>query len=265
MGTHPIFESDFDCLTEIDSYSFSEQNTCCQAPKMELDPLSLILLAILVLLLAGLAVRSLRTPLGDVIAFVGLSESGKTYMVSKLATNDTADPDTQLSIVANQIEYEVENKKLQLVDIPGNEKLRLNELEKYKGNLRGIVFVINSKSIGNQVRDLAELMYSILTDGTIHSKKPKILLAASHQDAKLAKSGTAVQKLLESELHLLRRTQAAALKDTDENAKSEVYLGERNTSTFTFKQLHGQSIEVHECSAKEANLDAVHSWLYSCL
>ena len=55
-------------------------------------------------------------------------------------------------------------------------------------------------------------MYSILTDGTIHSKKPKILLAASHQDTKLAKSGTAVQKLLESELHLLRRTQAAALK-----------------------------------------------------
>ena len=113
---------------------------------MELDPLSLILLAILVLLLAGLAVRSLRAPLGDVIAFVGLSDSGKTYMVSKLATNDTADPDTQLSIVsffskililsvfkvANQIEYEVENKKLQLVDIPGNEKLRLNELEKYK-------------------------------------------------------------------------------------------------------------------------------------
>ena len=67
---------------------------------MELDPLSLILLAILVLLLVGLAVRSLRAPLGDVIAFVGLSDSGKTYMVSKLATNDTADPDTQLSIVS---------------------------------------------------------------------------------------------------------------------------------------------------------------------
>ena len=55
-------------------------------------------------------------------------------------------------------------------------------------------------------------MYHILTDAVVHANKPKILLAASHQDAKLAKSGQAVQKLLETELHLLRRTQAAALK-----------------------------------------------------
>lgn len=78
---------------------------------MSADPLSIILLVILVVLLAGLFLRS-RAPRGDVIAFVGLSESGKTYMVSKLATADKADPDTQLSIASNQVEYEVRGRTI---------------------------------------------------------------------------------------------------------------------------------------------------------
>ena len=100
---------------------------------MELDPFSCILLFILILLVAGLLLKG-RKPVGNVIAFVGLSDAGKTCMVAKLATGDKAEPDTQLSIVSNQIEYDIDEKKkkLQLVDIPGNEKIRLNELEKYK-------------------------------------------------------------------------------------------------------------------------------------
>ena len=55
-------------------------------------------------------------------------------------------------------------------------------------------------------------MFSILTDYTIHSKQPKILIAANQQDGSLAKAGTAIVQLIEKELHLLRKTQAAQLK-----------------------------------------------------
>merc|ERR1712062_272960 len=204
MGTHPIFESDFDCLTDIDSYTFGfGDRSCCSPPSfvdMSADPLSIILLVILFALLAGLAFRSFGAGTrGDTVVFVGLSDSGKTSMLAKLA-NPEVEPKTQLSIVSNQIEYNVEKKQLKLVDIPGNEKIRLNELQKYKNALRGVVFVVNSKNIGSQVRDLAELIFQVLTDEAVHSRKPKILLAASHQDAKLAKAGEAVQKLLETEL-----------------------------------------------------------------
>ena len=96
-------------------------------------------------------------------------------------------------------------------------------------------------------------MFSILTDYTIHSKQPKILIAANQQDGSLAKAGTAIVQLIEKELHLLRKTQAAQLKvgvifkfahlkfsysqDTDENAKTEIYLGTKNSSSFSFSQL----------------------------
>ena len=126
------------------------------------------------------------------------------------------------------MEYETnEKKKLKLVDIPGNDRIRKSELEKYKvipdfstkhminryqRGVRGIVFVVNSQTISNEIRDVAELMFSILTDYTIHSKQPKILIAANQQDGSLAKAGTAIVQLIEKELHLLRKTQAAQLK-----------------------------------------------------
>jgi len=229
-----------------------------------IDPLVLILFFILFLLLAGLAVKSFRGNLkGDSILFIGLSQSGKTYMVCKLGKTDS-DPKTVSSTVSNSMEYETnEKKKLKLVDIPGNDRIRKSELEKYKRGVRGIVFVVNSQTISNEIRDVAELMFSILTDYTIHSKQPKILIAANQQDGSLAKAGTAIVQLIEKELHLLRKTQAAQLKDTDENAKTEIYLGTKNSSSFSFSQLPND-IEVQECSAKDSKLDTIHSWLYSC-
>merc|ERR1712183_99735 len=125
-----------------------------------MDPLVLILLFILFLLLVGLAVKSFRGNLkGDAILFLGLSKSGKTYMVCKLGKAES-DPKTVSSTVSNLVKYETnENKKLQLVDIPGNDRLRKNELEKYKGGARGIVFVVNSQTISNEIRDVAELIF----------------------------------------------------------------------------------------------------------
>merc|ERR1711953_296137 len=268
MGTHPIFESDFDCLTDIDSYSFNqEQVSCCSGPRIdmiEMDPLVGILLIIPALLLLGLVIKKFQSGRNDdSVLFVGLSASGKTYMVTKLV-NEDSDPETRISITSNIVEYNPKEdlKKLKLIDIPGSERMRLGELEKYKGSTRGIVFVINSETISKDIRDVAEMIFSLLTDSTIYAKRPKILLAANHQDTSLAKAGSAIKSLLEKELNLLRKTQAAQLKDTDEKSKTDVQLGKSNVA-FSFSHLPND-VEVHECSAKNCDLDAIHSWLYSC-
>ena len=44
------------------------------------------------------------------------------------------------------------------------------------------------------------------------AKRPKLLIAANYQDGSLAKAGNAIKLLLEKELNLLRKTQAAQLK-----------------------------------------------------
>ena len=83
-----------------------------------------------------------------------------------------------------------------------------------KGSTRGIVFVVNSETVSKDIRDVAELMYQVLTDQTINSICPRILIAANKQDATIAKAGVKIQEMLEKELTLLRKTQTAALKVT---------------------------------------------------
>ena len=127
-----------------------------------------------------------------------------------------------------------------MIDIPGNERLRLTELEKYKvfvikrtskiafsqkkllmisfldlifqSSTRGLVFVVNSETVSKEIRDVAELIYQVLTDPIVNSIRPKVLIAANKQDATIAKSGVKVKQLIEQELTIVRKTQTAALK-----------------------------------------------------
>merc|ERR1712228_164222 len=268
MGTHPIFESDFDCLTEVDSYS---EGGCCRLPRVPLGlqpNIVMDLVIILALLLVAVFIsffiwkKSFKQKGSDIL-FVGLAYSGKTVLVSKLL-EPNAEPLTQTSIRPNVAMYQVdENKQVQLVDIPGSDRLRENEIEKFKSTTRGIVFVVNSETVSKDIRDVAELMYRVLTDFTINSIRPKILIAANKQDATIAKAGVKIQEMLEKELTLLRKTQTAALKDHDDAAKTDIHLGKKGTTTFELSQLP-MDVEVHECSGKTDDLDAIKSWIFSC-
>lgn len=45
---------------------------------------------------------------------------------------------------------------LQVVDIPGHERVRQKYFDLYKGTARGIVFVVDSLTLSKDIRDVAE-------------------------------------------------------------------------------------------------------------
>lgn len=72
--------------------------------------------------------------------------------------------------------------------------------EQYKSVAKGIVFVVDSLTLQQDVRDAAEYLYNILTDLIIVQNKPKILILCNKQDQSLAKGSNVVKSIFEKEL-----------------------------------------------------------------
>lgn len=45
---------------------------------------------------------------------------------------------------------------LQLIDVPGNERVRNRYLDEYKSSARALVFVVDSCTIQKEIKDVAE-------------------------------------------------------------------------------------------------------------
>lgn len=90
---------------------------------------------------------------------------------------------------------------LKLIDIPGHERLRDKFFENYKNVARGVVFVVDSSTLQQSIRDAAEYLYNILCDSTIANNCPKFLILCNKQDQSLAKGCNVIKSIFEKELY----------------------------------------------------------------
>ena len=65
---------------------------------------------------------------------------------------------------------------------------------------RSVILVIDSVNFDKEVRDVAGLLYDLLSDPVIHRKKVSILIACNKQDHALARHSEAISKHLEKEM-----------------------------------------------------------------
>ncbi|VDK58681.1 unnamed protein product, partial [Gongylonema pulchrum] len=111
---------------------------------------------------------------GNTVLIVGLSDSGKTLLFSKLVSRNRT-PETYTSLMENRCDLvSVGSEKLvTLVDFPGSERLRKQLYDNYfhknqknplqgRNSLKGIVFVIDSTTFSKTSRDVAAFLYDIL-------------------------------------------------------------------------------------------------------
>ncbi|XP_053565773.1 signal recognition particle receptor subunit beta [Bombina bombina] len=202
------------------------------------------------------------------VLLLGVCDSGKTLFFIRLLTGQYKK--TQTSITASSAAYRVKSDKgstLTLVDLPGHESLRHQYLEQYKVAVRALVFVVDSSTFQREVKEVAELLYLLLTDSIILRNAPPILIACNKQDISMAKSAKLIQQQLEKELNTLRVTRSAAPSTLDSsNSPAATQLGKKGKD-FEFSQLP-MKVDFLECSARDskeeegdANLSNVEGWL----
>ncbi|XP_026695008.2 signal recognition particle receptor subunit beta [Ciona intestinalis] len=206
------------------------------------------------------------------VLLAGLSDSGKTILFTQLISGVVKE--THTSLKENEAQYIVEpnqGKTLTVVDLPGHEAIRLQYLEKYKDNARGIVFVVDSGSFQKNVKDVAEFLFQIFTDKQLNRIAPSICIACNKQDLFNSKTKTVILNQLEKELNTVRKTQSAALSSTSGGGEDSVFLG-RKEEDFQFSHLSKFKIEFLECNAKpgleesaNVNLEELKMWISSLL
>ncbi|XP_043926393.1 signal recognition particle receptor subunit beta [Protopterus annectens] len=202
------------------------------------------------------------------VLLVGICDAGKTLLFIRLLSGKFKK--TQTSITDGSAVYKVKNDKgatLTIIDLPGHDSLRYQFLEKFKAAARAVLFVVDSSAFQKEVREVAEFLYSILTDSVILKNAPPLLIACNKQDITMAKSAKLIQQQLEKELNTLRVTRAAAPSSLDTSGSGgAVHLG-RKGKEFEFSHLP-MKVEFVECSARgnkgednEAELEHLEMWL----
>ncbi|XP_076837737.1 signal recognition particle receptor subunit beta [Brachyhypopomus gauderio] len=185
----------------------------------------------------------------NTVLLLGLCGAGKTLIFSRLLTGRFTR--TQSSITVSSASYKSKNERgtsWTLVDVPGHESLRPQFVEKFKASARAILFVVDSAIFQKEVKDVAEFLYSILTDSVVLTNSPLLVITCNKQDVTMAKSAKLIQQQLEKELNTLRVTRSAALSSQDGSMGVAVHLGKKDKD-FDFSQTPLR-VEFVECTAR---------------
>ena len=198
---------------------------------------------------------------GKSLLLVGLAEAGKTTIFSRLTLGKFVP--TVTSMKQNNAEYPAKKRTLEIVDLPGHDRLRSKYWEDYKSNATGIVFVVDSQSFLSNVRDVADFLYTVLADPVVNKRRVPVLIACNKQDEAKAKSAKVIQNQLEKEINTIRATRLAALESTDGSSSDTVIIGNHERD-FQYSDLR-LSIEFVNCSASDDDigqgLKDVVSWV----
>ncbi|XP_026734263.1 signal recognition particle receptor subunit beta [Trichoplusia ni] len=218
------------------------------------DPRYITLLSVIVLLftLVFWWFFSRRRQQRNSVLLMGLSDSGKTLLFVRLAYSQYRQ--TFTSMKENVEEYLTSSNNLKIVDLPGQERLRNKFFDQYKGSAKAIVFVIDSVTIQKEIRDVAEYLYTVLSDPTIQSNSPPLLILCNKQDQPLAKGSQVIKSLLEKELNLVRVTKSSQLQSVDPSQRNNTtYIGKVGKD-FEFSHLNSR-VDIAESSANTGDDD----------
>ncbi|KAM9452687.1 signal recognition particle receptor subunit beta-like isoform 2-T3 [Salvelinus alpinus] len=209
----------------------------------------IVSLAVVVITFVLLKYVLRRKTVQSAVLLVGLCDSGKTLLFSRLLSGKFKK--TQTSITDNSAPYKAKNERGSswlLIDLPGHDSLRPQYVEKFKSAARAMVFVVDSAIFQKEVRDVAEFLYFLLTDSVVSRNVPSLIVACNKQDITMAKSAKLIRQQLEKEMNTLRVTRSATLSAQDGSAGATVHLAKKGKD-FEFSQLP-MKVEFLECSAR---------------
>lgn len=207
------------------------------------------------LLLAGIflyfnksSLKAFQKP-RDGFLFVGLSGSGKTSLFTLLRTGNIYSTYTSLKTNESWVRplngdgSSLVEKHLRIIDIPGHEKLRNQELGKRLPESRAIVLLVDSFTASKRASQLAELFYDVLSNPEVISHNLPLLVVANKRDLATSITPEKLKTLLETEINNIRiaRTSTDLENLGDEsalmkNSEIEQFIGIEGKN-FAFEDL----------------------------
>lgn len=195
---------------------------------------------------------------GSTVVLVGLAESGKTCLWTKLVTGKYVQ--TLTSMTFNEGVVNTGKRVLPIVDVPGHERLRARLWSHNVERARAIIFVVDSLLFLSNIRDVADFLYTVLSDPIVNKRKLPVLVACNKQDEPKAKAAKVIANQLEKELNNIRATRSAALESTDGSDDGSVVIGHPGRD-FAYGDLKLLLEFVNCTSADEKGLEQVWNWL----
>ncbi|KAK4468953.1 hypothetical protein MN116_000088, partial [Schistosoma mekongi] len=220
---------------------------------MDISLFALLITVVVCVVTVVLYCLSARKRLKNVL-FIGACDAGKTTLFSSIVYGNPSSTFTSLN--ENVKHVRTDKKDLVLVDVPGHEKVRNEIIQKYKTDTLALVFVIDSKSVQGDIKDISEFLYNILVDKVFIKNHVKLLIACNKQDATTAKGVSVVTHLLEKELNTLTFTRTGALAGLDQSTTSTL-TKPGMTFTFTKSRLPVDFIEISAIN----DASKIHKWL----
>jgi signal recognition particle receptor subunit beta len=170
-----------------------------------------------------------RTDAGKTMLFAKLTQDRNVLTVSSLIKN--------VGWTKNLIPKEP-GREVQLIDIPGFERIRWDVFESSKSLCKGIVFILDSVTITKDSQECADILYRILVDPEVQRRKLAVLVVCNKQDEVAAKDMDVVTEILEKEINSIRITK---YNPTTRKGNKNEFLGKAEKN-FTFSQLTGNKV-----------------------
>ncbi|KAB7494460.1 Signal recognition particle receptor subunit beta [Armadillidium nasatum] len=196
----------------------------------------------------------------NVIALLGLCGSGKTQLFYQLCHGIDVLSVTSVKESSHSLSIS-DSRKVTVYDIPGHDRIRYSLFDKIKSQLKALIFVIDASAIQEEIKDVAEFLYTILCDGSVQGCKPNILIVCNKQDIPFAKGASLIKSSLEKEMNLLRVTKSNQLKSVGTGENNNSFLGYQGQD-FEFNQLKSFKISfVDAVASKGEQIDSIKNWL----
>jgi signal recognition particle receptor subunit beta len=192
---------------------------------------------------------------GECLLLCGTSNSGKTLLFTRLTMRLAKRTLTSMTI--NRGSMVLENatsdrspKKIHVIDIPGNLRIRQRDFNTNKSSAKAIIFCIDSTRINEDSKDVSDYLYDILHEKTFRQQRLPLLIFCNKQD--LNNDNETVQSirhLLENELTMKRKTRSSSVAVHQGKNENNDDIGRVGKDTFEFSDIKDLQIEFVDGSA----------------
>lgn len=230
------------------------------------DPqiIGIVIAVLIILITIGFFLWRYKKAARKAVLLMGLSDAGKTLIYTRLLHHKFVR--THTSVKENNGEYDCGKGVLRIVDIPGHERLRMKFFDECKQAAKGIVYIIDSVTVQKDIQDVAEFLYTLLSDPVVANHNLPFLILCNKQDQTMAKGCSVIKSLLEKEMNLLRMTKLSQLESTNETANNNTFLGKKEKD-FEFAHLLPLKVDFAESTAvqrdpeEHAEVDGLKKWI----